>query len=230
MNITMKSFGIKIMNGVKSTNMTWNKITLGQFQDIYRLSQDKELDEMERISRVISIIYGLSEAQVEDLTIPKFNELAKSCAFVMNGEIPGKPVRSFRIGTKKFAINYKPQSLKHRQYVEILHFSEKPIDNMHYIMASLVNPVRFGFKLKNKADEHSKLSEAMLDAPFLAVYHSCIFFCKLYSNSIEAIRPYLISEMMSKGMTEMEANRLMTVSISALDGFITLKRWPNLKV
>lgn len=210
--------------------MTWDKITLGQFQDIYKLSSDTELDDMERISRAISIVYGLSEAQVDDLSITKFNELAKSCAFIMTGDIPGKPVRSFYIGRKKYAINYKPQSLKHRQYVEILHFSEKPIDNMHYIMASLVNPVRFGFKLKNTAKLHSDLSERMLNAPFLAVYHSCIFFCKLYKSLIEVIQSSLIAEMMSKGMTKEDAKKIITISTSAMDGFITQSRWPNLKV
>lgn len=210
--------------------MTWDKITLGQFQDIYRLSQDASLDEVDRISRAISIVYGLSEAQVDELTVPKFNELGKSCAFIMSGEIPGKPVKSFRVGRRKYAINYKPQSLMHRQYVEILHFSEKPVDNMHHIMASLVNPVRFGFRLKNKADDHSKLSEIMLDAPFLAVYHSCIFFCKLYKNLIEVIRPSLILEMTNKGMTAEKANRLLTISINTMDGFITQSRWPNTRV
>lgn len=209
--------------------MNWTNITLGQFQDIYKLSKEADLDEIEKISRAISIIYDLSEQQVDDLTIGKFNELGKACSIFLSGDIPGKPVRSFRIGSKCFAINYAPQSLKHRQYVEILHFSERPIDNMHYIMASLVQPVKWRFKRPNKSEDHSKLSALMIDAPFLAVYHSCVFFCKLYKNSIEAIRPYLMQEMMSQGMTKTEAERLIMISISSMDGFIQQNRWPNMK-
>ncbi|HEX2684635.1 MAG TPA: hypothetical protein VHL77_11910, partial [Ferruginibacter sp.] len=72
----------------------------------------------------------------------EFNKLAKECSFLTGEKMPGKPVNSFRIGRNKYVINYKPTTLKHRQYVEILSFAEKPIENMHYIMASLVNPNR----------------------------------------------------------------------------------------
>lgn len=209
--------------------MTWDKITLGQYQDIYKLSKDESYDDVERIARAISIMYGLSEAQVDDLTVPKFNELGKSCAFIMTEDIPGKPVKSFCVGTKKYAINYKPSTLKHRQYVEILHFAEKPIENMHYIMASLVNPVRFGFKLKNKADDHSKVADDMVNAPFSVIYHSCIFFCKLYKSLIEHIQPYLMQQMMNKGMTSGQAKKILMYSIKGMDGFIQQKRWPDLK-
>lgn len=218
--------------------MTWDKITLGQFQDIYKLSKDKALDEFDKVSRIISIVYNFTEAQVDELPLTKFNELSRNCAFILKDEIPGKAVRSFSVSGRKYAINYKPSTLKHRQYVEILHFANNSMDNMHNIMASLVQPVKWGMRKPNKvgyriqpnsADDHAKVADDMLNAPFTVVYHSCIFFCKLYKASIEHIQDYLIAEMMTKGMTEQKATRMLNYSISAMDGFITQKRWPDLK-
>jgi hypothetical protein len=205
--------------------MTWEKITLGQFQDIHKLSTDTELDEMEKISRVICIIFNKTETEVDEMRLSEFNKLASECAtFLKTDKIPGKPVRSFRVGLNKYTINYKPTSLKHRQYVEILHFASKPVENMHNIMASLVNPVKWGIRRDNKADDHSIVANDMLNAPLLAVYHSCVFFCKLYKDLIVHIQDYLIKEMMQKGATMKQAQELVTSSIAAMDGFIPLKK------
>lgn len=210
--------------------MTWDKITLSQFQDIYKLSKHTKIDELDKVSRIISIVYNLTEAQVDELPLTKFNELSRNCAFILKDEIPGKAVRSFRVSGRKYAINYKPSTLKHRQYVEILHFAQNSMDNMHNIMASLVQPVKWGFRKPNSADDHAKVADDMLNAPFVVVYHSCIFFCKLYKASIEHIQDYLIAEMMTGGMTMEKATQMLNYSINAMDGFITQKRWPGLKV
>jgi hypothetical protein len=205
--------------------MTWENITLQQFQDIHRLSLTANIDEIEKLSRVICILYNKTEAQVDEMSILGFNELAKDCKkFLSTDTIPGKPVRSFRVGVKKYAINYRPTELKHRQYVEILHFSDKPVENMHNIMASLVTRVKWGFKIRNKASNHEEIASDMLNAPLFAVYHSCVFFCKLYRDLIEHTRDFLIKEMMSKGATRNQATRLLTNSINAMDGFIQQSR------
>lgn len=201
--------------------MIWHSITLQQFQDIHKLTLDTGLDELERSSRAICILYNLTEQQVDDMLLPKFNELSKEVSqFLDVKEIPGKPVKSFMVGANKYAINYNPTTLKHRQYVEIVTFSQNTIENMHNIMASLVNPVRFGFKRANKVEHHSKYAEDMLNAPFLAVYHSCIFFCKVYRNLITHIQDYLITEIMSKGIAKMQAENLIAISIKSMDGFL----------
>lgn len=200
--------------------MNWNTITLQQFQAIHALSKKTDLDDMDKVTQVICILYDKTEALVDEMTLQEYNRLAVECKPYLTDKIPGKPVKSFRIGTRKYAINYKPTTLKHRQYVEILSFSEKPVENMHNIMASLVQPVRFGFKLKNTASQHSKIADDMLNAPLIAVYHSCVFFCNLYHDLMLHIRDYLIKEMVMKGATKKQAEYLMTSSINAMAGFL----------
>lgn len=200
--------------------MNWNNITLQQFQDIYRLSINTELDEIEKLTRTVCIIHGLTESEVDDLTLMEFNKLSKECSFLLSDKIPGKVQKTFMVGLNKYAINYKPTTLKHRQYVEIITFAEKPIENMHNIMASLVNQVSIWGKKKNLVDDHARIADEMLKAPLVSIYHSSVFFCKLYSALIKRIQGYLIKEMTSKGMTEQAASKLIMDSQSAMDGFI----------
>ena len=197
----------------------WSNLSIAQFQDIHRLSLNTSLDEMSKIERAIAILYNLSEEDVGNLPIDHFNKLAKDCAFLQSEIIPGKPQKYIKVGTKKYGILYDVRKLKHRQYVEILHFSEKPIDNMHLIMASLVQPIKWGFWKSNKVSSHESIANDMLNAKLVDVYHSCVFFCNVYSSLLEVIKASLVAEMMSKGMTKNQAEEMILISRQAIHGF-----------
>lgn len=201
--------------------MEWKDITTGQFLDLYKLATDKGLDELEKSSQAIGIIYDKTPRQVEEMTMGEFSAKSKEAGKFLTSNIPGKPVR-FTQGKKgKYRIIYDPAKLRQRQYVEILHFGEKPIENMHLVMASLVRPVRWGTARKNTVKEHMAISEDLLTAPVTDIYHACVFFCSLYKNLMNSTRDYLVSEMMTTGMTREKANEMLTASINAMDGFTT---------
>lgn len=201
--------------------LSWSDITVQQFIDIYRLSLSRDLDEMERVERVIAILFDKSEQEVENLTVAEFNTMARQCAFVMTPEIPGKPVKQIKIGKRRYSIIYDPTKLRHRQYVEVIHFGDKPIEHMHLIMASVVQPVTwYGRRLKNEAEQHEAIASDLLNARVIDVYHSCVFFCKLYVNLIQHMRVSLVQEMMRKGVTRDQAILLVDNSWSAMAGFI----------
>lgn len=209
--------------------MRWSDITVSQFQDIHRLSLDTDLDDMDKVTRSIAILFNKTENEVDNMAMYEFSNLAKQCNFLFTDTIPGKPEKYISIGSKKYGIQYDPKKLTHRQYVEVIHFSEKPIENMHLIMASLVQPVRFGLWRKNKASDHEKIAHDMLNARVIDVYHSCVFFCKLYANLIGVIRGSLVSEMMMKGLTKDQSESLVSHSQNAMDGFIQPEKWQLLK-
>lgn len=210
---------------------SWQTLTVGQYQELYRLSLSTGLDDFAKLEKAICIVYNLSENQVDDLSITKFKQLASEVSFVFESEvIPGKAQKYIKAGTKKYLVNYNVTDLTHGQYVSIQHFADKPIENMHYILACVVNPVRFGIKLKNKADHHLKYAEQLKNARMIDVYNSCVFFCKVYTSSIKAIRGYLEAQMMMQGKTKKEAMILLSHSINAMDGFIQQKNWQNLSV
>lgn len=202
--------------------LSWNDITVQQFQKIHELTKYTDLGDIERIEQVICILFDKTIKQVEEIRISEFNKLAKQCGEIMIGGIPGKPEKYIKVGKNRYAINYDPTKLRTRQYVEILHFSDKPIEHMHLIMASIVEPVNwYGKRLKNESENHEIIASDLLYAPVINVYHSCVFFCKLYVNLIENIKPYLIHEMMRRGAKMEQAKELLNNSQRVMAGFIT---------
>lgn len=198
--------------------LSWDTITVQQFQDISRLSLETNLEDFDKVERVICILYDLTEEQVGELTRGEFAQKAREVDFVMNSPIPGRPRRTIKGGSGRYAIEYNPVKLKHRQYVEILTFGEKPIENMHLLMASIVQPIRWGFRHKNSVADHESIATDLLQAPVKDVYHSCVFFCKLYNNLIRDIKDSLVAQMMEK-MSREKAEELLEISLSVMDGF-----------
>src|SRR5688572_14215619 len=188
------------------TAPSWQTLTVGQFLDLYRLSITPDLEDMTRLERAVAILYDKTEREVEEMTMGEFTSLSQKAAGFITDKIPGKPVKTIQIGRQRYRIIYDPTKLKHRQYVELVHFGEKPVENMHLIMASIVQPVTwYGRRLPNNADDHPALASAMLQARVVDVYHAAVFFCKLYVNLIKAIRASLVLEMTQKGMTKEQA-------------------------
>lgn len=209
--------------------LSWADITVQQFQDVYRLSQDKTLDDFGRAEAVVGIVFDLTPRQVEELSMSEFNTLAKQVSFLLNEvkNIPGKPINQIKVGKKRYNITYDIRSLRHRQYVEILHFADKPIEHMHLIMASVVQPVTwYGRAKKNEAEDHAEIAANLQHSKVIDTYHSCVFFCKLYVSLIQDIKPYLVMDMMTqrKGMIREQAIRLVDSSLNVMDGFIAHER------
>lgn len=212
--------------------LSWETITVEQFQAVYIASKDPKLDEMGKLENLISVLCKIPIAEVNELTMTEFKDLSRYCSFALDIEIiPGKPVRTLKANGRKYGINYKVTEMKHRQFIETTHFGEKPIENMHLIMASIVQPInRWGRWLKNEASMHELISSDLLQARLIDVYHSCVFFCKLYLNLINNIMPSLIAEMTDKGMTDQQAREVLEVSQGILAGCITQEKWQPLKV
>lgn len=205
---------------------SWADVTVGQFVDLQTLSKNKDIDEIEQAEQAVGIFYDLTLREVEELPINEFNRLSRECANIMTSKIEGKPKRIIQGGKGKYEVIYDPKKLVHRQFVEIHHFTENMMENIHNIMASLVRPVgKFGVSKKNTAEDHLRISEDLLEAKIVDIYHSCVFFCKLYLNSLVHIRGYLVHEMMEKGATKDQAMTLINSSIGAMDGYLIQKNW-----
>lgn len=210
--------------------LTWQSITVQHFLDIYRISHNDELDEMGKLEKVICTLFDMTEQEVDNLSMAEFASISKEVGFVLKDDIPGKPVKTIRIKNRRYSIVYDPSKLRHRQYVEIIHFGDKPVENMHLILASIVNPVTwYGKKLKNTASQHEIMATDMLQAKVIDVYHSCVFFCKLYVSLILNIKDSLVLQMMQTGMSQTRAEELITVSANVMAGFIPQSSLQTLK-
>ncbi len=200
----------------------WDKIIVQQFQQIYAIREDKVMDNTDKQCGIISVLFDLTLAQVDELPMFAFNDFWRIAERMLNEEsIPGKVRKTFAVGRKRFGIQYDITKLRHRQYVEINAYAVKPIENIHLIMASIVQRVNLFGKWKiNEADEHKEIANRMLQARFIDVYHCCVFFCNLFQNLMKGMHPMIIKEMVAKGIPEKEAEALLTHSQSVLAGTI----------
>jgi hypothetical protein len=210
--------------------LTWQSITVQHFLDIYRMSLNTDLDEMEKLEKIICILFDMTEQEVDNLSMGEFTQLSKEVGFILQSDIPGKPVRRIKIGNRRYDITYDPTKLRHRQYVELIHFGDKPIENMHLIMASVVEPVTwYGKRLKNRANRHEVMAADMLQARVMDVYHSSVFFCKVYVSLILNIKDSLVLQMMQTGTSKARAEELITASLNVMAGFIPQSNLQTLK-
>jgi hypothetical protein len=209
--------------------INWSTITVRQFQEINKISIDESLEEIEKVEKAICTLFDLTPEQVGELTVGEFNRLSRNANEILNGMIPGKPVRTIKPAKQRYRIVYKVTEMKHGQYAEIMHFSKKPIENIHFIMASIVKPINwFGISVK-KNQNHKEVAEEMLNARIVDVYHACVFFCKLFTHLMESTKPFLVSEMMSRGLTKEQATDLLSASPNILAGSIALGKLQHLK-
>src|SRR5215208_188239 len=117
---------------------SWSDITVGQFIDLQQLSKQKDADELDQAEQAIAIMYGLTAKEVEELHISEFNSYARHCTDIMTSKIEGNPKKIIKGNKGKYRVIYDPKKLVHRQFVEVQHFSENMTDNIHNIMASIV--------------------------------------------------------------------------------------------
>jgi hypothetical protein len=199
-------------------------MTIKQFQELYYVATSEDMD-FDKSIKMVGIVTGKTPEQVEKMSMRKFNIL---CGAVHNhfkifekDLMKGKPKKIIRVGKRFYRINYDVTKCKSSTYVEVSTFSTDIIQNLHKIMASICTLVRFKW---GRWIEHEELASDLEQMDFEVAYHAAVFFYTLFNVSMQVIQPYLINEMMGKGMKKEEAQEMLTTSQSILDGFI-MPRW-----
>jgi len=199
-------------------------MTIKQFQELYYVATSEDMD-LDKSIKMVGIVTGKTPEQVEKMSMRKFNIL---CGAVHNhfkifekDLLKGKPKKIVRVGKRFYRINYDVTKCKSSTYVEVSTFSTDIIQNLHKIMASIVTPVKFKW---GRWVEHEELASDLEQMDFEVAYHAAVFFYTLFNVSMQVIQPYLINEMMKKGIAKEEATEMLTNSQSILDGFI-MPRW-----
>jgi len=214
--------------------VSWETITVKQFQLIYSvISSDR--DDIDKQTAVLCLLLNTTPTIVEDMSVVDYNKLCQQTAFIFSKDIPGKPVQIIKTSGRRYAIEYNPKKYKQRQYVETQHFLKgDTIANLHLLMASNVREVKgrwiFQRVLENDSNNHEEVANDLLDAPFINVYHSCVFFCKLFKSYMLNFRDYLTRSLMKENPTAARLlNETMSTFIHTLDGYTTPKKSATLK-
>ena len=216
--------------------MNWNDLTVWQYQQIYPIvtKPEKDWTNLDVESKLVGILYNLTDTQVDSLSVGEFNKMKANLGF-LDDKIEGKPVKYTEVNGKRYRFIYDVQQIKAARYIETKVFSTDLVGNIHKLAASMVMPQRktwYGRWVDEKYDaaKHSQYAEDLQGANFMHVYQSIVFFYQVYRNWIEVSRDYLVKEMMSQGMTSELALRGVQILCETLDGNIARNLLPTTKI
>ena len=199
-------------------------MTIKQFQELYYVATSEDMD-FDKSIKMVGIVTGKTPEQVERISMIKFNFLCgmvhRQFKIFEKDLMKGKPKKIVRVGKRFYRINYDVTKCKSSTYVEVSTFSTDIIQNLHKIMASIVTPVKFKW---GKWVEHEELASDLEQMDFEVAYHAAVFFYTLFNASMQVIQPYLVNEMIKKGIAKEKAEKILMNSQSILDGF-TMPRW-----
>ena len=216
--------------------MKWNNLTLWQYQQLMPIITDpnKEWTELDKEVKLLSVITGLTEFQIDSLSIETLKEMRKDLAF-LDEPIEGKPVDFIVVNGRRYRMNYDIKNMPAARYIESKVFSKDSLGNLHKIAASMVIPQKqtwWGKWVDDKFDasKHEEYAQDMAEANFIHVYHSLVFFYQVYRNWIEVSRDYMIQEMTKAGMTKEQADSVVLLLCESTGGIIPPNLLPNTKI
>lgn len=216
--------------------MKWNELTLWQYQQLMPTitNPDKDWTELDAEVKQLCIVTGLTEHQIDSLSLTALKELRKELGF-LNEPIEGKPVNYIVTNGKRYRINYDIKNMPSARYIESKVFSKDTLANLHKIAASMVIPQKRNWLGKwvdqeYDASKHEEYAADMQEANFVHIYHSLVFFYQVYKNWIEVSRDYMTAEMMKAGMTKKEADMVVDLLLESMDGTIPVTLLPPKKI
>lgn len=206
--------------------MTWKDINLFQYQQI--IEANKIEHPMDRIDRLIGIINNYTPTQVNNLSVERYNEEVKRLKF-LESDVEGKPVKYIDVNGKRYKCVYDVRKMPSARYIESKVFQTDLIPNLHKLAASMVIPMKktiWGWK-EGEFDSimHPVYAEDMLEAKFVDIYHSIVFFYHVYRIWIEVSKDYLKHQMNQQGIAE--AEKALADLLSIMDGNIAPHKLQN---
>ena len=216
--------------------MTWNDLTVWQYQQIYPIvtKPEKDWTTLDVESKLVGILNNLTDTQVDSLSVSEFNKLRTTLSF-LDDKIEGKPVKYTEVNGKRYRFVYDVQQMKAARYIETKVFSTELVSNLHKLAASMVMPQRkiwYGMWVDDKYDaaKHSEYADDLQASNFIHIYHSVVFFYQVYRNWIEVSQGYLVKEMMNQGMSMELAQKGVQTLCEILDGSIAPNLLPTTKI
>jgi len=191
---------------------SWHDISIEKFPLIYDITRDKEIDPIDREIRVISILTGITVAEVEKIRIDQLKELIKNVNFIFKMEFPNS-VEMFKHNGYRWVVNYDITKLSAGDFISLSKLTESEesiIDNLPKLVAMFVKPYKLKwFKLKEVEMDYAEKVEHIKSINVGIVYPLCVFFCKVIEGLYPHIEDYLVKQMSEARMTmENQLNEL----------------------
>lgn len=212
--------------------MNWHSLSVQQVQSIEAIRKGVKKEDIaaDVDTRLLAVIMNKTEDEIDSLPLEKYRDLRGQLSFLETEPEDSQPVEWFQIGKKRYRCIYQIEKMPAARYIEGKTFNENFTDNLHKIAASMVMPQKktiFGWRdRKYNAADHILYANDLLQAPFMQIRASCLFFYHVYINWIIVMWDYLAEEQCKKGVSKEEAERTLTNLISTLAGSIPPKLLP----
>jgi hypothetical protein len=207
--------------------MNWSDINLFQYQQLVKALSIE--DDIDKTVKLVSIVTGMTENQVLSLSIADFNKEKQKLNFLSEG-IQGKPVNYINVNGRRYECIYDVRNIPAARYIESKVFGNDLVNNIHKIAATMVLPMKktiFGWKRsKYDAANHEQYAQDMLEARFVDVYHSAVFFLSVYLNWIKVSQGYLMEELKKKKIPSEEIEAVQDF-LKYMDGTIPYMKLPD---
>lgn len=207
--------------------MNWSDINLFQYQQLVKALSIE--DEIDKTVKLVSIVTGMTENQVLSLSIADFNKEKQKLNF-LSEDIQGKPVNFINVNGRRYECIYDVRNIPAARYIESKVFGNDLVNNIHKIAATMVLPMKktiFGWKrAKYDAANHEQYAQDMLEARFVDVYHSAVFFLSVYLNWIKVSQGYLMEELKMKKVPSEEIEAVQDF-LKYMDGTIPYMKLPD---
>lgn len=181
---------------------SWNEITVGQFQECYFVLGKNPT--IEHWCRVIAVLSGLTEAEVESMLIKKLKQKIIQINFLQHPNLNERVKRYIYLNGTVYRSVYQPneltvsqiKQLKTNQAIDIKTFCSPPekvsyqdniVEQAHKLLASIYVPLSWrGFKYDGS--KHSKASEDFRSARMGDVYGTLFFYSRVYNALMQSIQ------------------------------------------
>ena len=214
--------------------MTWNDINVFQYQQIMDIyANAKNMDELDIAYKITGVCMDLTENQLDSLPVDELKPLLEQVKFV-HTEIKPVAAKYINVNGRRYRCVYDIRKMPSARYIETKHFDQDRISNLHKLAAGMVIPQKknwLGRWVDDKYDasKHSDYADDMLAAPVVNVLGSTVFFYQVYRNWIRSSKDYLIKELMTKGMSQFQAEKMYIHLCELMDGYIKPSWYLNTK-
>jgi hypothetical protein len=208
--------------------MTWNDLTVGQYQQLYKVLKQTDKTNLDVLTEVISICEGYPIDEIDSWEFKKLMDKEKEYLFLEKLDFDKTAKKYINTNGKRYKFVHKITEIPAARYIESKHFLKGDfIDDIHYLMASCVKPMRKTWRgwVEDKYDAklHSEYAADMQKAKFVEVHNCVVFFYLLFVELIKGLGDYLTKEV-TKTMTADKAAEVQIALQKITDGFTALNK------
>ena len=180
---------------------SYNKLTLAQYQEIQAVQKDEHLEDIDKHTRILSVLTGVPEDELMHLPIPEFTELSAKAQFLSaEGFKAGRMAKNYVIGGMELIPVTDFRKLETCQYLDFQTYAGDLDKYMAELISVLLVPKGHRY---NEGYDIIELQGHIRQEMSVADGASIVgFFLTLCERSIEDSLNY--SRRMAKGIKDKE--------------------------